>query len=596
MNRKLLLAFIVVVTAASIAACGGSSSNPTEIAFNTQPPADLQAGQSVQLAATVFNNSNTGVDWSVSCNSSSCGSFNPTSGPSTTYTAPSTVPSGNTVTITATSDAKQSVSVMATVTITTGTTGSALSGQYVFAASGIDASLVSYFAVGSITTDGNGNITGGEEDFCDDSAGCSSLLLSGTYSTGSDGRGAINISSTSSSSSVSAQSFDIVVTSSSHALIVEFDGVATGSGTLDLQDSSALTGSAITGNYAFAVTGLDGNGAPTALGGVLAASGDGGFSSGGNIAVNDGGTVESDSTPLAVVSGPDSFGRTVVESTSGSFPLEFVYYTVNAKALRMVEVDLSSFLTGGSAYSQGSATSANLAGSSVFTEAGTSAKGSLGLAGQLESVSSGLSAASGFMDVNDNFKIETGSIAGSTFGSFSGASGALTLSGSVSGDVTQFDVFLVDTSVNILDPTNATGGGGALLLDTDTNAVGIGELIPQTSGASFSGNYGANLQAFTSAAEIDLEAQVIASGTSFSGTADLNDLDFNNGEFAPVPAQSLSGSFSADSGNPGRYTGSLAIGSQGTLNFTFYQATNSQLVLVEVDTTQIGAGDLVAQQ
>jgi hypothetical protein len=76
------------------------------------PPSAIAAGGTARLAATVSNDPTyAGVQWSVSCGSSSCGSFNPTATASagggfagtTVYTAPAAVPSGGTVTVTASS-------------------------------------------------------------------------------------------------------------------------------------------------------------------------------------------------------------------------------------------------------------------------------------------------------------------------------------------------------------------------------------------------------------------------------------------------------------------------------------------------------------
>ncbi len=577
---------LVGFTIVSLAACGSGSSNPTEISFNVAPPADLQVGGTATISATVFNNNNTGVNWTVSCGSADCGSFNPTSGASTVYTAPAAVPSGNTVTITATAAAKSSVTVMATVTITSGSTGTALNGQYAFLISGSD-SNGSYVAAGSLVADGNGNITGGEEDLCD-FTGCFSGLESGTFSTGSDGRGSINISS----SGLGPQTFDIVVTSSSHALIIEFDGSASSSGTLDLQDATALTASSVSGGYSMTLSGFDISGATAvanAFGVVMTADGSGGFPSV-SIDQNDGGNfTPSQSDALSVQSGPDQFGR--VQISDGT-TLEFAYYIVNAKALRVIELD-GNFLTSGSAYTEGtgSLSVANLAGNSVFTvsEVETAKGGPAGVGGEFTATDSG-SIAPGFVDVNDDGSLSTGSIAGSTLSSFSGARGMLVLSGGVSSDITQFQVYLVDPGVNILDPTNSTGGGGALLLDTDSNAVGAGTIIPVTSGAQFSGNYGLNVQALTSNNENDLEGQVMAASSALNGNGDLN-----NFPTQLLSAETLTGSFTPDSSNPGRFTGSLMVGSFGTFDLVYYQASNSQIVIVEMDKGQIGTGVLVAQ-
>jgi hypothetical protein len=597
MNRKLITLILVGISAAFMAACGsGNNDNGISIGFSEAPPAVLQTSTVTPLNAVVVNDTKSeGVDWTVTCGSSDCGSFSPAhtaSGVSTNYTAPATIPSGNTVTITATATANTSAVATGTVTITTGSTGSALNGQYSFLISGADPSG-SYVAAGSVIADGNGNITNGEEDLCD-LQGCAFAALDGTYATGADGRGSINVSST----NLGPQTLQIAVTSSSHALVIEFDGNATSSGTLDLQDPTALNVSAISGNYSMAVNGLDLQAqVPAAVGGIMTADGAGGFTNV-TLDVNDGGgPVQTDTTVFGATSGPDSFGRVAMNDSN----FEFVYYIVNAKALRLVEVDDVTFLTSGSAYTQGtsSLTVANLAGNSVIAEEGstTEGNGSLGLAGQMTVDSNGNGTA-GFMDINDGGSVGNGSIGGSTFSNFSAARGTLALGGNVSGTVVNFQVYLVDPGVNILDPNSSTGGGGALLLDADDNAIGTGEIIPQTTGAQFNGNYGLNLQAFTTSSsqnaaciECDLVGQVAASSsTTLTGTGDLN----NFGTL--VAAEALTGSISADSSNPGRFTGSLNLATFGTFNLSYYQASNSQLVMVETDTGQVGTGVVVQQQ
>jgi hypothetical protein len=601
MNRKLLTLIFVGLSAAFMAACGSGTPNEVAIGFSAAPPAVLQTSTVTALDAVVANDTkNEGVDWTVTCGGSDCGSFSPThtaSGVSTNYTAPATVPSGNTVTITATATANSAAIATGTVTITTSSTAGGLNGQYSFLVSGSDPSGF-YVAVGSVIANGSGVITGGEEDLCDLS-GCATAILNnnGSYATGTDGRGSINISST----AIGPQTLQIVVTSTSHALVVEFDGNATSSGSLDLQDTTAFSGTAITGNYSMAMNGLDITeiseqiAVPAALGGIMTADGAGGFTNV-TLDVNDDGTVSSEPTVFGATAGPDTFGRVAMNDPN----FEFVYYIVNAKALRLIEVDQSLFVTSGSAYTQGtgSLTVANLAGTSVFTEEGSTTKGSgsLGLAGQMTVDNNG-NVTPGFVDVNEGGSIENGSIAGSTFTNFSAARGSLTLSGNVASTVEDFQVYLVGPGVNILDPTNATGGGGALLLDVDTNAIGTGQIVPQTVGAQFSGNYGVNLQAFTTSTssnaqcvECDLVGQVQASASNLTGTGDLNDFG------TLVAAQALTGSFTADSNNPGRFTGSLNLATFGTFNIVYYQATNSQLVIVEVDQDQVGTGVIEEQQ
>src|SRR4029077_11750465 len=110
-----------------------------------------------------------GVDWSVSCNGGGCGSVNPAHtarGIAKTYTPPASVPTGNPVTITAASTALPAQTATATVTIENTSTIGLLNGKYAFSLSGQDVTASGFYAVvGSLTADGNGNITSGEEDF-----------------------------------------------------------------------------------------------------------------------------------------------------------------------------------------------------------------------------------------------------------------------------------------------------------------------------------------------------------------------------------------------------------------------------------------------
>ncbi len=100
---------------------------PTPIAvsfFGTSiPPTSLQVNVTANLSAEVTNDPiGKGLIWTATCNAAACGSFNPTTGTvppvTTTYTAPSAVPAGGTVTITATSLTDTTKSISATVNIT----------------------------------------------------------------------------------------------------------------------------------------------------------------------------------------------------------------------------------------------------------------------------------------------------------------------------------------------------------------------------------------------------------------------------------------------------------------------------------------------
>lgn len=97
------------------------NAQPISIEFAPPAPSSLSVGGSASLTAAVSNDSaNAGVNWSVVCGSSACGSFSSTktsSGVATTYTAPSVSPTGGYVVVTAASVSDPNQSVSATITI-----------------------------------------------------------------------------------------------------------------------------------------------------------------------------------------------------------------------------------------------------------------------------------------------------------------------------------------------------------------------------------------------------------------------------------------------------------------------------------------------
>jgi hypothetical protein len=99
---------------------------PIQIAFTTLPASMIAASGTSSMVATVTNDpTQAGVNWTLSCGSSDCGSLQshlpiPTqtaSGQPIVYTAPASVPMNGTVTITATSVADPTQSKSATITV-----------------------------------------------------------------------------------------------------------------------------------------------------------------------------------------------------------------------------------------------------------------------------------------------------------------------------------------------------------------------------------------------------------------------------------------------------------------------------------------------
>lgn len=94
---------------------------PISVGFAPAAPSVLGVNATVQLKAALTNDAtNAGVNWSVLCGSTACGSFSATqtiSGVITTYTAPAAIPNGGTVKVTATSVADPTKAVSSTIQI-----------------------------------------------------------------------------------------------------------------------------------------------------------------------------------------------------------------------------------------------------------------------------------------------------------------------------------------------------------------------------------------------------------------------------------------------------------------------------------------------
>ncbi|MGB8541891.1 MAG: hypothetical protein WCD49_09670 [Candidatus Acidiferrales bacterium] len=602
---------LVTITATAQAAPSPTVSKPVTITAPTltvtidTPPTSIEAGTTAQLTATITNDSPTapnGVNWSVTCTGGTgtnpCGSFSPTNtltGVATTYSAPTSAPSGGTVTITATSAAQSNVSDSTPpITITANTSAGLLNGHYA-----LNISAQNGFGfigvVGSIIADGAGNITGGEEDTPPiNSCGASSVTgITGTYTVGSDRRGTITLDAGSNcfgASGTQTLAFALAGSGSpaTHALITEVDNTV-GSGSLDLQTSSTIAGS-----YAFVWDGEDlinggnpnTNVSTTDQGGTISVSGS-------TMTITADMNDQSLQT-ISQVSGsgnfttPDSFGRSTLTITSGTLiDNTYVFYVVNAGQMKFLEDDGATYVEIGPVYSQG--TSA-FSGNYVFTFAGvdggqSSATNSTVAGGGTLTTTSG-TGLTGVLDFNDN-GLQTGSGGAAVTGTFTAPTsgrGTLTLTGAPTG-VSKFTYY-------------PTANNGNLLLEIDNNFVSIGDVLAQSSTTLALGNYAMNFTNATAGIaypEVDAVGQVTSDGTATfpSGTVDF----FNPAAdlFLDAP---LTGTFAASAGQ-GRYDGTLAImessSTTATLKEIFYVASPSMVLFIESDAVAQTSGIMLIQ-
>jgi hypothetical protein len=386
----------------------------------------------------------------------------------------------------------------------------------------------------------------------------------------------------------------------SHALIIQFDGSATSSGSMDLQTLSSTLND---GNYAFTLSGVDVDDLSIVFGGVFSIAGSGTTLSG-TFDVDDAGATTTPTlgtTFTGTITGPDSFGRGTI--TGSGLPASLNYYVVGPEAIRIIDVDSTDSAVG-SAFGQGTGTFSNASlGSSVFGVESNS-EGSLYAAAGMFTTVPGSGTFTGVADDNeyDNATIlPAASIAGS-YSIASNGYGSLTITAGDLGDVSVLGIYMTDPLLNLSDPNNTTSGlGGALVADLDganptTGLNGTGVLIPQTdtSRASFAGSYAFGAQVFNVARggplgdEFDFVGQGFVSGHALSDAPGLlNDpfFIFNATLSDGTDTATFSGAASPDPDNAGRYTisplGIVVAADPQNFNTVVYQANGAQLLWLD---------------
>jgi hypothetical protein len=631
MNRKILVIVLISAGLAVLSACGngydtppgtGSAGSSLTVQIVQAPPQTLAANGTAGVAANVLNDkNNAGVTWSCAP-VGACGSFNPTSTGyqiTTLYTAPPVTPNSPVtlpVTITATSVADSSQSASAPVNV------SLVEGQYaivLFPGNG------SFGMVASVTLDGNGNVTGGEADGSANNFYWNAPSIIGTYALDATGHGDISLSlQNTTCCQTLQQTHGITATSNSHLVIAEedqFNGLTIAAiGSMDLQTAGpAFSGSQVSGGYSFTLSGYSAAaGENASWGGIFTADGSATATTSGNITGgifdenvgNNGGGAGYNSevgSPAAglpftgTYTAPDTNGRGIITLSSspdtlgpcGASPLpactQYVYYLVTPEVLQLTSMtNTSSAGNTGTAFGQGSlATAANdtnaaLPGSFVFSYFGFGDNNNGGdsgaAAGQFTSDGSG-NVTGGIMDLN----VEDGGapaptivttdipLAGATYAISGSPRGTLT---TPSGQI--YNVYLTDPTLNLLDPNNPSGAGGALLFEANNASVAygnaIGVMIPQAapSAAALAGSYAILLSqqsnlggccSYDGGFTGDFAASSTAS--TFSGEGDFQGTGTNNATLITGP---LSGTLAADSSNPGHFTGTITT----TPCFPFY--------------------------
>ncbi len=515
------------------------------------------------------------------------GTFDPArtaSGERTVFTASATA---GPVTITATATEDAGVEDAATITVVPAGSNGLFNGRYVFFVQGKDSD--GRFSVGgTIVVDGNGNVTGGEQDYSGASVLSGPDPVTGTYSIGPDGRGSLTLLVAGADlPNFGVETFSIAVTSASHALITQFDGTATAGGSLDLQSASAMDPAAIGGAYAFIAQGWNYvNGVPISYGGFLHMTASSGTIEGGTYYANGGGISWSGAITGSVTP-PDAYGR---GTFSFDWGLDFAYYAVQGRVLRIVGQDSPKWTVGGSMFGQGEAgangtfSNASLIGDYVLFQAGYTIDGAMGLAGLFTADGAG-GIVSGVVDTNDAGTPTFSSIAGlATYTIEGSGAGSLILPATVdtAGNISNLVIFAVDPAINVLDPNSPSPGGAALVMEFENHAMATGYILPRSSGA-FEGGHALGLRHFDFNSQTGWVGQAEVAGGGLSGSVDVND----NG--VASPGEILSGTHSADAANEGRWTGVLTRGGSSHA-IRYYQVSPACCIILDVDSSHAGIG------
>ncbi len=347
------------------------------------------------------------------------------------------------------------------------------------------------------------------------------------------GQGTLTLTTNNASLGVDGvETLGVQFVNTNHALIVQFDGSATSSGSMDTQTLSSTLND---GNYAFTFSGVDPGYASIVFGGVFSIS-NSGTTLAGTFDVDDVGAAVSTptlgTTFSGTITGPDAFGRGTITS---SLPVASLnYYVVGPEALRIIDVDADTGDSGvGSVFGQGTGTfSTSSLGSSVFGVESNSFGSLYAAAGMFTTDPASVT----FNGVADDNEFDNGIIVprAPISGSYAVASngyGNLTITAGDLGDVSVLGIYMTDPLLNLNDPNNTTSGlGGALVADLDGFTLnGTGVLIPQTdtSTANFAGSYAFGAQAYNDARgptlgwEFDFVGQGSVNSGALSGASGL---------------------------------------------------------------------------
>jgi len=351
-SRALHAACIAVLLIAGfVAGCGGySSGNGTGSgggggisAAITNPVTTLQTGAMYTFTATTpsSNGYTSGITWTIMPTTGAGTLSNATNNgfsSSVTYQAPATLPSPNSVTITATPSDTRVRPATNTFTLTAAPSSmSMLAGQFAFEVAGLEATGESFTAAGTLIADGAGKITGGSLDFNRNRApSIRANSLTGTYSLDATRQGRISLSTIPGAGRSLTLSF--VLASDQQSATLTDTNDASMSGRLIHQDPTAFNLARISSDFVFKLEANTSNriatigkltiGANSAISGMVDQS-----------QAGDDPILESASAAGRLTAAPDTNGRGTFTLATPSGNSTFVFYVATDSRLMLLETD-----------------------------------------------------------------------------------------------------------------------------------------------------------------------------------------------------------------------------------------------------------------
>jgi hypothetical protein len=528
------------------------------------------------------------------------------------YQAPLAPPPGGSVSITASGGASSGTASATILFSAASLTADGANGQYVIAMKGVD--LTKGYPLdfaGSIITSGSatgttGSVTGGVVDINSLNSGLTSAaqITGGSYSVGAvDGRTTFTF--TSSSSSLSTFTLQATLQNSQHALLVDFDSFATGSGTLDSQITTAFL--PLSGNFGFQYSGVDASTksvVPIYAAGTFVGNGNSIPINPVNAPTNVQDVVDNalstpivtnDQTLSGTYSNPDANGRGTINmvSTTTAINATFAYYIIDQTHLKIVEIDSAQTqVLAGDIYSAPTKPTP-LTGPVAFTISGVTSGFATYAAGGVFTLN-GTTLNNGALDVNTgsnaliNAPIQSGNFTANTGTGFVPSRYTLSLTLQSGTSALTFGAYPVSTT-----PPSA------LVVETDTSTGGAtGQVWQQTSGGSNTGSFALSLAGVTSlksssGTQQDSTGQIglIANSTTITGTIDSNNSGTSSSAIVPSTTSTI---WNAPATN-GRGTALWKTANGDIYKFGYYVVSGGMVLLVDTDSNRVATGLLVRQ-